>query len=330
MKRLIVMGLMALAILAAGIATLARNTEAIEPTRPQHALTARGPEVVLQLPWGDGPDSIGRTDPDQASPEGPMSFALGTDGELWILDQVNRRAARFGPDGTLVAASPLPCGTVQDMEVAADGNLVLLDRLVRQSVMVVAPSGQMIREEGLVGDGIADGGGVSAMFAAEDGVWIEFEHTHMVRVLDETHRPVKRHLLSGRPADPSRRVVASIDGQGGAYLKLEDLSGVSQARTQLRLDRRIERIVWVEAQPGRNVLAVFHLMESGPASSIAFEGVQGVLFDELLQERGTFVSPYTIRRWEQFREFRVGRDGAVWQMALTDGGVVVLRWRWAP
>jgi len=32
----------------------------------------------------------------------------------------------------------------------------------------------------------------------------------------------------------------------------------------------------------------------------------------------------------QLKEFEVDPGGAVWQMAFTDAGVKILRWRWKP
>lgn len=330
MKRALTYAAIGLAVLGATAAWWTRTTSAVQPNAPQYELRANGPALVLQLPWGPGGQSLGRHEPDEASPLGPMSFAPGNADDLWVLDQVNARLARFSLDGALLAEVPLPSVTCEEFELLPDGTLVLLDRLVRDSLVVMDPSGQTIREEALQGQGIPDGGGVSAMFVRPDGVWVEFEHTHMVRVLDEKLQPADRVVLPGRALDAQHRVVAALDGQGGATLRVRDADGNTLFGTEASFEHPIDRIVWVEAARDGSVLALFHLMEFGADPyTVAFEGVRGILFDKHLHERGVLQSPYVIRRWEQFREFRLEPDGTVWQMAFTEAGVVILRWRWS-
>ncbi|MFH1435180.1 MAG: hypothetical protein ABIJ56_05655, partial [Pseudomonadota bacterium] len=59
-----------------------------------------------------------------------------------------------------------------------------------------------------------------------------------------------------------------------------------------------------------------------------FEKNAGVLFDKYLGRLLAFTSPYTIRVWEQYREFKVTAGGGIYQMAFTDSGVKVMRWTW--
>ncbi len=46
---------------------------------------------ILRARIGVGPDEIDVSKPDEGSPEGPMSFALGKNEEIYILDQINSR-----------------------------------------------------------------------------------------------------------------------------------------------------------------------------------------------------------------------------------------------
>lgn len=328
MKKAFAAAAVTLAVVGASLGLRARPTAAVEPPPSPYALRTFGPELVLQLPWG--PEGVGRLEEDQASPEGPMSFAPGRSDDVWILDQVHGRLCRFALDGALLSALPLPSRTTQDFELLEDGTLLLLDRYARQSVMVIDPSGAMIREEALPGEGIPDGPGVSAMVVQPDGVWIEFEHTHSVRVLDENLLPAERKVLPGRAQRADGRVVAALDGLGGATIRIEH-DGKIEARAQARFEHRVDRICWVEPDRHGNVVALFHLLDFGDEpGAVVFDGVAGVLFDPLLQERAVLRSPYAITRWEQFREFRVEPDATVWQMAFTEAGVMVLRWRFVP
>lgn len=50
---------------------------------------------IVNVKFGSDPDDIGIITPKEANPEGPMSFALGDKGEIYILDQVNSRIQCF-------------------------------------------------------------------------------------------------------------------------------------------------------------------------------------------------------------------------------------------
>ena len=90
-----------------------------------------GPEVVLDLRWGHGAGEIGRLDGDEAASEGPMSFDVTAAGDIYLLDQVNRRVLKFGPNGVLERTLGLPLSTYQDIAVYEEGVVVVVDRLNR-------------------------------------------------------------------------------------------------------------------------------------------------------------------------------------------------------
>jgi hypothetical protein len=294
-------------------------------------MNAVGPNVVLRLPWGAMGATLGRLDGLESAAEGPMSFAALAGGEMLVLDQVNRRVARFDAKGTLIAATPLVAGTFQELEPWQDDTFILLDRLVRQSIMIVDRGGQVLGEEPIVGRGIPEGGLVSAMMVESDGIWLEVGHASRVRVLDEQLRPAPREIRRGRPFSSAQNLVAALDGPGGAELWLEDdQNGSVSAKAKVGSTHAIARIIWAEIDASSHVHAMFHQLEFDPVdhARVTFEQVLGVRYDPWLREVGRFASPHVIRDWEQFREFRVEPDGTIYQMAFDTGGVTFLRWRW--
>ncbi|MBW2524897.1 MAG: hypothetical protein JRI23_12005 [Deltaproteobacteria bacterium] len=294
-------------------------------------MKAAGPDVVLQLPWGAMGATLGRLDGQQGASEGPMSFAVPHADQMLVLDQVNERLARFDAKGALIAETPIVAPTIQEFEPWEDDTFVLLDRLVRQSLIIVDRHGGVIREEPIVGMGIPEGGLVSAMIAEPDGIWLEVGHVERVRVLDAQLAPCPRTIRRGRPFSADHNLVAALDGPGAAALWLEhDQTQSVPAKTQVQSARFIARIVWAEIDAGRNVHAMFHQLEYDPVDhvTVTFERVLGVRYDPWLREVGRFTSSRVIRRWEQFREFRVEPDGTTYQMAFDANGVTFLRWRW--
>ena len=70
--------------------------------------------VKLFSPWGGGPGNLGRDDPGEGSPSGPMSFGVDREGKMYVLDQNNGRIVRYGKDGNLLES---PKGAKGEMQV---------------------------------------------------------------------------------------------------------------------------------------------------------------------------------------------------------------------
>lgn len=320
-----------MAALLASLFVMLRQADdqvAVAGTKPK----AQGPEVVLSAPWGNGGSALGGLDGSEGASEGPMSFALAANGDLVVLDQINERIARFDGAGALVGELPIPAPTFQELEVLADGQIVLLDRLARAELLVLDGSGQTLRKVDLVGPGIPEGGRVTGMFAEDDGIWLELGHLHRVRVLDDKLVPCSRKVRRGRRHSADTEVLAGIDGRGGAQLWVEDeASGEILAQASVQPGHYLDRVIWVQTDGAGDVHALFHLLEFDPVDPgrVTFDGVLGVRFDHSLQEIASYRSSLTIQIWEQFREFRIAADGTVYQMAFDDNGVRIVRWVWS-
>jgi hypothetical protein len=294
----------------------------------------KGPQVVLHLSWGTGPMEAGRRTAQESAPEGPMSFTVADGGEIYLLDQANLRILRFDGSGALLSTIPVSSGTFQDIEVAGDGRILLLDRLVLGSVVVLNPDGLQTASHPVAGPGIPEGGGITAMFLEEDGLWLEVNHERIVRLLDGSLKACARSVLDGRKAGTGgKTVAAALAGQG--RVKLGILGG---AKTAVLTEKEIDfgpdlyRIAWVQGDASGNIHAMFHMAAGGGGAGQAppTEKVAAFRFDGKLEQTGSFESPFTIRAWEQFREFKVTPGGQVYQMAFRDDGVEILKWRYEP
>ncbi|MBN1771610.1 MAG: hypothetical protein JXB32_10130 [Deltaproteobacteria bacterium] len=289
-------------------------------------------ELVVVAPWGDGDGALGRRGGDESNFEGPPSFAVGLAGDLFVLDAVNRRAARWSADGAWLGATPLGSETFVDLAVAPGGELVLLDRLVARVVRVVTLDGTVVGEAPVEGEGIPEGGGVTGVFARDDGVWLEYEHRWSVRVMDPRFAPAfYRWAVPGRPAGPDalhvgagRRGIDALD-----VWTFDREAGQELARATLRFAKPVDRIGGLGRNAaGRLMLAAHLLVEGpGPGYEVEFSGFEVVVLDAGLQERARFAAPDSEGPWEQWDAFELADDGAVWQSAFTERGVEVRRWR---
>jgi hypothetical protein len=292
------------------------------------------PETILQLGWGSGPGEAGRHEGDESAPVGPMSFAVLPSGEIFLLDQVNFRILRFDPGSKTPSQVPIGSDAFQDLAVAPDGTIVLLDRLARRAVVLMDAGGSELASHAVEGDGIPEGGAVTAMFLEKDGLWLEVNHERSVRVLDASLHPSPRTVRRGRPLDGGlTTAVAFLDKQGGVGMRTMDcLTGAVTAEKHFSFGQDLYRIAWVEADASGAVHAMFHLLEPqgenapGPPD----EKVLALRLSKDLEETGSFESPHTIRAWEQFKEFQVADSGTVYQMAFSDQGVALLSWRYEP
>lgn len=289
------------------------------------------PEIVVRAPWGSAVGDLGRRGGDESAPEGPMSFAVTAEWDVWVLDQVNRRIVRYGAGGSVVDLLPVDLDTYQALAVAPGGELVLMDRLAAGIVRVIDPAGALLGEAPLVGPGIEEGGGTTALFAREDGIWVEYDHRRSVRVLDAGFRePAQRRVLPVRPLDAGTAAGhARLAGPASVEVWTTDPAGdaVTAQRT-IGFDEQVARIVTLASDDRGDIVLAVHLMTEDPARGFAVvhEALVVLVLDPALALRRRIVTAPSVGAWEQFEEFEVTADGAIWQMAFVEEGVEVRRW----
>lgn len=321
-------------VLMAGSVFFLRVGKTEKSSKSGAQVKSQGPELILELPWGSGGWNAGKKEAGESAPEGPMSFALSPAGDIYILDQVNFRVLKFYSDGMPASQIPISAAAFQDIEVSGSGKIILLDRLVGSCVVVMEPDGKEVSSWPVTGAGIAEGGGVTAMFLDKDGLWLEYNHGYMVRVLDDSLKACHRSVVPGRKLKTGSSVVAAaVEKPGKARVwTVHPGTGSKLGEKLFSFGQDVYRIAWIETDGSGAIHCMFHLVEWFDAANRTppLEKVVVVKLDKNLKQKASFSSPYTIRAWEQFREFRVTGEGDVVQMAFTNGGVRLLRWRYGP
>jgi hypothetical protein len=160
--------------------------------------------VVARSEWGSRPGQLGRERPDEANPEAPMSLTGGPGGTVLVLDQVNGRIARFGPDGQPLPGFPLGVDLPQDLAVAPDGTIAVLDRLASRRVAILGPDGREVGSLPLEGEGIPETGAVTGVFVDEGDVYVERENGPLVRIGTLGGEEGDRLEIPGRPSRDGR------------------------------------------------------------------------------------------------------------------------------
>jgi hypothetical protein len=289
-------------------------------------------EVIIRGGYGSDANQFGRRREQESNPEAPMAVAAGPNGQLAVVDQVNRRILRYD-HGKLVGSISTGGDTVQDLAFAKDGKLLVLDRLVDGNVQVYGTDGKLANELSLAGKGVPEGGGVTGLFADDDGIYVERDHESVVRLADASGRvdPNRKELV-GRPSRDGHLLIAAeiADGASGDVLvsAVDRASGQPAWKQPLHLGIPIVHIITLDSdRSGMVYLAVDVGHETASPPFVLTD--ERILVSRLGSggaPRGTLEIPPLPTADESFRPITVDDDGAVYVMAAGDDGLAVTRY----
>lgn len=279
-------------------------------------------QTTTLLPWDT---VVGRIIGDESASEGPESFALLPGGGLLVLDQVNYRILRLNPEGRVAGTIELPTDTFEDVGQYEGRAVLALDRLVGKVLVVMDFQGVLLREVPIEGSGVENGGSITAMLPRPDGVWLEVDRRHSVKVLDRDLRPCARQVVLGRPIVNGQSLRVDLDGNGGVVVSTAG-STVREAAQSATLvgEASIERVPWLDADVRGHVHLALHEIQRSATSPYQIEDERYVVveLDHHLRELSRDSGPWVRTEYDQFVEFRLGRDRRLWQMAFTPEGVL--------
>ena len=318
--------------------TAASSTAAASPRAVAHADTSApaafapsAGKVVISGGYGSGDGQFGRRREAESNPEAPMAVAAGPNGELAIVDQVNRRIQRY-KNGKLVGSVSTGGDTVQDVAFSRDGKMLVLDRLVDGNVQVYGADGKLVNELSLAGKGVTEGGGVTGVFSDDDGIYVERDHESVVRIADASGKsdPTRPELV-GRPSRDGHLLLAAeiVDAQQGDVLvSAADRSGQPMWKQPIHLGIPIVHIITLDSDAGG--LAYLAVDVGHETASAPFR-----IYDEHIlvarlgsggAPRGMLAIPPLPTADESFRPITVEDDGSIDVMAAGDNGLAVTRY----
>ena len=282
--------------------------------------------VFAKEKWGSGLDELGRLSGKESNPEAPMSIAAGANGEVVVLDQVNGRLVKLGPDGKPISETRTTLAAPQDVAVGKDGTTAVLDRLGDKSVQILGPDGKVIGALPIEGKGIGEGGAVTGVFVDGDKVYVEREHQQLVLLGDTSGRPSDaRTEIPGRP---------SRDGQSYLNAWIDSPPTTSFYVTSTQRDpeshRFTRQVTLMETAIGlllldtdrAGIIYVGALGEAGDGSQSIVLVCLEPLHGEILGE--TTLPPSTMPE-ETFRTLMVQDAGGVLYALPTEEGEQLLR-----
>ncbi len=284
--------------------------------------------VVLSAGWGSGPDELGVATPSEANPEGPMSFALGADGTVFVLDQRNRRIQVFAA-GKRKRSFPLERETWVDLDVSPDKGFALLDNSPPGEIRLLAPSGESRFSTALEGRLLPSAAeGFEVQLVPEGpwaGVWVVVNArsgpNRAVRLAGSDGSPLPRVSVPGRVAADGETIF-DIWSEGDRTLGVTvyekgSLSRFQHVRISTGLIHAV-RGIWRERGGNLYAIAAVDAGQKTAREEVIVLGVD-------LRERGRFSIPVQKLPHEIFRPFRVDATGSVFQMIVEPDGRVRVR-----
>ncbi|HEX8821403.1 MAG TPA: hypothetical protein VF794_15865, partial [Archangium sp.] len=321
------------AVIQGGTSTAARAGNSGDKPKAGAPSSDKPNEVIAEMGWGSGPSQLGRERLQEGNPEAPMSLTVTPLGDIVVLDQVNGRLVRLGPDGEVVGTTPLTQQTPQDVTVAKDGTLLVMDRLKDKSVAIIDPyTGALKGDLPIEGEGIIKTGSVTGTFVDGDSVYVEREHGGLIRIGDLSGKAdTTRPELPGRPTrDGGAYILARITDAAGGRLfvnAVDRQSGQHRYTREYRLQFPLMFITLLDSdRSGIIYLAVAGELPTGRASPANELGVRLYCLDPLDGKvLGQTDLPVNTLPEETFRDFAVLDEGGVVYQYRTENGVSLRR-----
>ncbi|MGZ3417105.1 MAG: hypothetical protein ACXVEE_04525 [Polyangiales bacterium] len=278
-------------------------------------------DIVAFAGWGTGVGELGRELPQEASPEAPMSLVVDDAGAVHVLDQVNERISIF--DGKTVRVVPIPTRTAQDLALDPRGGYALLDRLVARALIFVDAYGKERSRVQVTGQGVAESGEVTALFAATDGYWVEVEHKTLVRIADKNGDPdATRPTLEGRMTKSGNFLRAARDPAGFAVVSAVGPNGFL---ARVPFGAGVMSLVDLASSPSGTTWIAAHVGDETSNFQIINEKLTLVAIDPTGLEIGRVDLPPPEGPEEQLRAMAISPSGAMHHLHVANVGVTIRR-----
>ncbi|MGQ9472060.1 MAG: hypothetical protein ACUVR0_10275 [Candidatus Aminicenantales bacterium] len=170
-------------------------------------------EIVVRARIGSGPEDLGVIMPEEANPEGPMSFIVGSAGEIYVLDQTNARIQVF-KNGKYLKTIKIPDEVFSDLVLLPGGRIALLDSLVKEAVFIIDKTGNLVETISLRQKEIPVPESIIGLYFCGEGDWAGLW-------AQADNSSLRLAEADGKPAAQLEKLPGLLNFKGKNLLKLE-------------------------------------------------------------------------------------------------------------
>ena len=258
-----------------------------------------------------------------------MSFRLDPEGNLLVLDQVNRRLQLFRPDGTFLSSVPIASDTAQDLALDPQGRAAVLDRLGPSGIQLYDTEGRPGARIPVAGGPVREGGATTGLLADGRGIYLESEHDAVIRVADANGTATDRsEVLPGRPTRDGRLFIKAgiiSKAAGRVYVQAHGTDRQLAWETPLALGRPLIHILLLDSDGAGRIYLGAEVGTEDPVSHTFPDLATLVarLSPEGKPDGLLTLPPTTAEATEIFRPLVVDDRGTVFQLVTAPEGVRV-------
>lgn len=287
---------------------------------------------ILRARCGTGPDEIGVTTPSEANPEGPMSFALGKDEEIYILDQINSRIQVFKGWKRINSIRLKKDIRFKDIALTPDNKIVLLESFFKEgeektSIHVLDSNGKILNVILLEGRLIPNSGEVKGIGIVTEGrlsgIWVDLGK-RSVKVASLNGESVERVGVPGKLSLDGRRIFKAEkigDATVAFYRSEKDSLSKWDLERTVNFGKALAHLLGIwDDQKGMIYLSAFLTEGQSKSSNIV------VVFSPGGEEFGRLKLLVQKMPHEIWQSIRVSPDGNIFQMGLDEKGVFVRKY----
>lgn len=310
----------------------------------QFEQTSPGSQVIVSGTWGSAHGQFGKG----MQGSGPTSFAVDAQGDIFIIDAVNRRVQRFDGNGVYRSSFPI-AGMAEDIAVAPDGSLYVLDAYGQHTIVHYRTDGVALRTYPIARE---------IALLTPDALSVAGSDVYVQSLGPETDPTIMTYqvLRNGQPLSAAEQVASGIKGWRPAQLRPWVLSTrvietgnrsssttptteqrVPQIRVGVRgsgidrtfrvlLERPVGSVIGIEVD--RNVTVYLQLLSvlAGPAPNFTAQ-TQVTVAAFTLQGQYLGKAELPERNETQIGRFiRITPSGMIYQLHTTAAGVQIIRW----
>lgn len=300
---------------------------------PQADATVRKPrasktgktEKVGHVGWGGDTGGLTKNVPEESLPKGPSAFVVDSAGKAHVLDRVSSRIQIFEEKGGRWASTKsvvLPEGDYIDLELDGTG-YILLDRSQREAVSFVDGNGKETGAVRLAGAHVPEVSHVKALRKRGEDVWVQLANNDFVRVAQARTPAQDRAVETGLVTPTGKRLVPVVKRPTDVKVGYLSESGAGSL-AMLSFDYPVAGVTALELGRSGQTYVVVALEEAAPGKPahaeqtlvvIDSKGDEVIRADLDVDDSGLDVN----------RPIRVGEDGKLYQMRLSDDGVDLTR-----